>query len=105
MKKLTDDDFLTAISSGISMVKFSAVWCGPCKALQPVLENVQSTSQIPIYEVDIDENPKLVELFGIRAVPTVMMFKDGTIVGNPQVGARSLTTYLDLIEQIKNSSN
>lgn len=105
MKKLTDDTLLTTISSGISLIKFSAAWCGPCKTLEPILTKVQETSGVPVFEVDIDENPKLVELFGIRAVPTVMIFKDGVMVGNPQVGARSLATYTELVEQVKNSSN
>lgn len=105
MKKLTDDTLLTAISNGISVVKFSAAWCGPCKTLEPVLEKVQEAAGVPVFEIDIDENPKSVELFGIRAVPTVMIFKDGTIAGNPQVGARAMAHYLDAIEQVKNSSN
>lgn len=105
MKKLTDDTLFMAISSGISIIKFSASWCGPCKTLEPVLAKVQEASGVPVFEVDIDENPKSVELFGIRAVPTVMIFKDGTMAGNPQVGAREISHYLDAIEQVKNSSN
>ena len=105
MKTLNDDTFLDAISNGISMIKFTAAWCSPCQALGPVLEKVEASTGVPVYEVDIDENQKLVELFGIKAVPTVIMFKDGTFVGNPQVGVRSLNTYVELVDQIKNSTN
>lgn len=105
MIKLNDETFLQAISNGISVIKFSAEWCGPCKTLHPIMEEVERTTGVAVYEVDIDENAKIVELLGIRAVPTVMIFKDGLVEGTPQVGARSLSTYVDLIELVKNSVN
>lgn len=105
MKKLNDDNFLTTISNGISVVKFSAEWCAPCRTLEPVLEKLEEVVKVPVYEINIDESTKIVELFGIRAVPTVILFKNGEVVGNALVGARTLTVYQELVEKIKNSSN
>lgn len=105
MKKLNDQDFMTTISKGISIIKFTAEWCGPCKSLEPVMEKLQDEAQVAVYEVDIDDNPELVNAFGIRAVPTVIAFNDGKVAGSPQVGARSLSTYLEMVEKLKNSSN
>lgn len=105
MKTVTDENFMTTIAAGTNIVKFSANWCGPCKALKPVLDEVEKTSGISVFEIDIDDNEKMVQLFGIKAVPTVILFKDGVAVGNPLVGLQSAATYLNAIEKSKNDSN
>lgn len=74
------------------IVDFFATWCGPCKALAPVLEDLSKTmgDKIHIYKLDIDEpeNMKLIQVYGIQAVPTMLFVKDGRVV-NKMVGMES----------------
>lgn len=63
---------------GITVLKFSATWCGPCKMLAPVIEEVaQEISDVKFINVDIEEQPKLTEEFGVMSVPTLVVLKDG----------------------------
>ncbi len=66
------------------IVDFFATWCGPCKALAPILEDISGTMQekLHIYKLDIDEpeNMKLVQTYGVQAVPTMLFVKDGKVV-------------------------
>ena len=62
---------------GEMMVDFFATWCGPCRMLAPVLEEVSQESTAEIYKVDIDESENLARSYGIMAVPTMIVFVDG----------------------------
>ena len=64
---------------GLVLVDFFATWCGPCKMLGPVLESVQEEleGKIKIVKVDVDESNDLAAAFGVMAVPTMVLFKDG----------------------------
>ena len=86
IKELTDSTFDASVNenSGTVLVDFSATWCSPCKALEPVIEKVAAEGVV-VFKVDIDDCPKLVERFSIRSVPTVAAFKDGKLV-NKTVG-------------------
>lgn len=65
-------------TEGIAVVDFFATWCGPCKMLGPVLEEVASErSEIQIVKIDVDENTSLAKTYGIMSVPTMILFKDG----------------------------
>ncbi len=70
------------------VVDFWAEWCGPCKALGPVLEEIaqEMGQKVNIVKINVDENPELAHRFGIRGIPTMIFFKDGeirkTLVGN-----------------------
>jgi thioredoxin 1 len=63
------------------LVDFHAVWCGPCKAMAPALEQVSTemAGKVKVVKVDVDENPKVTGTYGIRAMPTLLMFKDGKV--------------------------
>ncbi len=66
-------------NSGTVLVDFYADWCGPCKMLAPVINEVASEhSEITVGKVNVDESPELAQAFGIASIPTIMVFKNGT---------------------------
>lgn len=67
-------------SKGKIIVDFWAEWCGPCKLLFPILEEVSNILDIKIYKVNVDENPSLAGQFGIKSIPTIVIFDDGVRV-------------------------
>jgi thioredoxin 1 len=64
----------------IAIVDFSATWCGPCKALNPILDEISSTTDIKVFKIDVDENQQLAIEHGIRSIPTMLLFKKGQLV-------------------------
>ena len=65
------------------LVDFWAAWCGPCKALAPTIEALadQYAGKLRVAKLDVDANPKMAAKFGVRAIPTMILFKDGAIQG------------------------
>lgn len=83
------------------LVDFFATWCGPCKMLGPILEEVaDETDALKIVKVDIDENMDLAQNFGIMSVPTLILFKDGEEFDR-QIGFRPKEQLLEMIESLK----
>ena len=79
--KGNEQNFETLIQKGVVVVDFFATWCGPCKMLGPVLEELaQNRSEIQIIKMDVDENPNLSRTYGIMSVPTILLFKDGKLI-------------------------
>lgn len=95
MKSLSSDSFEEFIRAGERLVQFSATWCGPCKALTQTLQS--SELAIPIGKVDIDDAPALSTEFGIRSVPTLILFRDGKEV-NRTMGAKPLSKIKAFLE-------
>ena len=64
------------------VVDFGAEWCGPCKVLDPILEEiaVENKDKVKIYKMNIDENPMTPQKYGIRGIPTIMIFKNGELI-------------------------
>lgn len=82
MKHLTDADFSQNIASGVVLVDFYADWCGPCRMLAPILEQVEKeASGAQIAKVNIDTEQQTASQFQITSVPTMILFKDGKEVG------------------------
>lgn len=83
---ISTEDFNSTIQSGITVVDFWAPWCGPCKALTPVIDDLEEAyeGRVTIAKVNVDEEPELTQKFGIRGVPSILLFRDGNLVGNVQ---------------------
>lgn len=79
--KGTEVNFNELINKELVLVDFFATWCGPCRMLGPVLEELaEDRSEFDIVKIDVDENPKLAQQYGIMSVPTLMIFKNGELV-------------------------
>lgn len=83
---LNNDNFNASIEEGVCVVDFFATWCGPCKMVAPVLEDLESEmTDIKFVKVDVDESPSVASTYGIQSIPTLKVFKDGkavdTVVG------------------------
>ena len=75
------------------IVDFWAEWCGPCKQIGPILEEIaiEHESKIKVLKINIDENPQTPQKFGVRGIPTLMLFKEGKLVES-KVGSLPKTT-------------
>jgi thioredoxin 1 len=98
---VTDADFQDEVlSSDVPvLVDFWAEWCGPCKMIAPVLEEIASEygDQLKVCKVDVDANPDLPGKFGIRGIPTLIVFKGGSAV-ETKVGALSKTQLAEFVD-------
>ena len=82
---------------GITLVDFWAVWCGPCKMIAPILEEIgEEHPEIKILKIDVDENEELAQDYGIRSIPTVFIFKDKQLVDRT-VGALSKLKFSEIL--------
>ncbi len=99
IKVVTDKTFTTEVEqSGTPvLLDFTATWCGPCKALAPILDSVaqEYTGKIQVAKLDIDDSPDTPSRFGIRGVPTVILFKDGKEVAR-HVGLAPKTKIIEM---------
>ncbi len=89
-KNVTDTSFDQDVlkSEGLVLVDFWAEWCGPCKTIAPSLEELSNEmeGEIKITKINIDENPNTPTKYGVRGIPTMILFKDGEVAGT-KVGA------------------
>jgi len=80
---LTEQNFDEALvaNQGVMMVDFWAEWCGPCRAIAPVLDELvrASSGKVALAKVNVDENPGLAARYGIRSIPTILFVKDGKV--------------------------
>ncbi|SET41790.1 thioredoxin TrxA [Thalassotalea agarivorans] len=92
-----DADVLNA--SGPVLVDFWAEWCGPCKMIAPILNDVaeEYAGQVTIGKLNIDQNPDTAPKYGVRGIPTLILFKDGAVV-DTKVGALSKTQLKEFLD-------
>jgi thioredoxin 1 len=81
------------------LVDFTATWCGPCKRLSPIVDEVANelVGKVKVGKLDIDESPSIAAKFGVRGVPTVMVFRGGERVGQ-HVGLAAKAKLLELVQ-------
>jgi thioredoxin 1 len=87
VKKINAPEFQSSIASGVAVVDFNATWCGPCKMLAPVLEELSAEMEgkASFYAMDVDDNPEIASQYNISSIPYVAVFKDGKLV-DEQIG-------------------
>jgi len=100
--KVSDASFETDVlkSKEPVVVDFWAEWCGPCKMIAPALEEIASAlgAKAKVVKINIDENPKTPSQYGVRGIPTLMVFKDGQVAAT-KVGAAPKGQLQSWIEQ------
>lgn len=100
IKVLNQDNFQEAISNATLpvIIDFYADWCGPCKMITPILEEIATEEQdkLIIYKVNVDESQAIASQYSVSSIPTLIVFKNGEI-HNTLVGAGSKETIVELI--------
>ena len=99
--ELTADNFESTVSNGVSLVDFWAPWCGPCRMIAPVIEELagEFEGKANICKVNTDEQQDLAVKYGIRSIPTIIFMKDGEIV-DQSVGATSKQALAEKINSL-----
>ncbi len=99
--ELTDADFDTTVAEGVTLVDFWAPWCGPCRMIAPIIEELAKDfdGRAKIAKVNTDEQQNIAVKYGIRSIPTLLIFKNGE-VADQMVGAASKQAYASKIEAL-----
>jgi len=99
---INDNNFEKEVlkSDSLTLVDFWAEWCGPCKMIGPALEEIseEMKNDIKITKLNIDENPSTPQQYGVRGIPTLLLFKNGEIVAE-KIGALSKTKLTEWISE------
>ena len=101
IKYINENEFEVEVlkEDGVVVVDFSAAWCGPCKMMAPILEQVQDKiKNVKIIKVDVDENPNLADEYEVRNIPTIKVFKEGEVVST-KVGFLPKASLIEMIEK------
>lgn len=100
---LTDDNFDDEVLDADEpvLVDFWATWCGPCRQIAPIIEDLadEFEGRAKIGKVDVDENPQVAQQYGVRSIPTLLFFKDGE-VQEQLVGAAGKKPLKDKLEEL-----
>ncbi len=97
MLTLTSENFGKETKSGVILVDFWAPWCGPCRMLSPIVDQLSGEMKtLQFGKVNVDEQPDLSEKFEVASIPTLLLFKDGQVIAN-RVGAATKETLKEWI--------
>lgn len=101
VRLISSKDFNEVLKEKIVFVDFFAKWCGPCKMISPIIDNISNDiTDVTFVKVDIDESSELANMFGIMSIPTLLIFKDGKLV-NKSVGFMSKDEIIKFIDEAK----
>jgi thioredoxin 1 len=98
-KEFTDANFADEVigKGGLAVVDFWAEWCGPCRMIGPIIEQLaEENPDVNIGKVNVDENNELATKFGIRSIPTILIIRDGEIVDKVS-GAKPIGEFQELL--------
>jgi thioredoxin len=97
----SDENFAEEVenSSGVVLVDFFATWCGPCKMLAPVIEElaVEYNGKCKVGKLDVDQAPNMAQKYGVQSIPTILVFKDGKVV-DTSLGFKNLEALKEKID-------
>ena len=97
----TSENFENTIKEGVTLVDFWAPWCGPCRMIAPVIEELaeEYEGKANICKVNTDEQQDLAVKFGIRSIPTILFFKDGELV-DQMIGAAGKNVFAEKLDAL-----
>lgn len=99
MKQVNRVEFEETIKEGLILVDFFATWCGPCKMLSPILDELsEEVKDVKFIKVDVDEEGDLAREYGVMSIPNVFLIKDGHVVDS-FLGLQSKETIIDFINK------
>jgi thioredoxin 1 len=99
--ELNNSNFDATVAEGVTMVDFWAPWCGPCRMIAPVVEELAEDfeGKATIAKVNTDEEQEIAVKFGIRSIPTILFFKDGQVV-DQMVGAAGKDVFAEKLNAL-----
>ncbi len=99
-RTVTDDSFAEEIGEGLALVDFWAPWCGPCRFVAPVIEELAGDyeGKVKVSKLNVDDNLKTAEKYRVLSIPTVILFKDGEAV-EVMIGAQQKSAYKSKIDK------
>jgi len=99
--ELTNENFEATVNEGVALVDFWAPWCGPCRMIAPVIEELAEDfdGKAAICKINTDEQQELASKFGIRSIPTILLMKNGEVV-ETMVGAASKAAFTEKLNAL-----
>lgn len=100
LTELTKDNFYSFIKNNLTLIDVNAEWCGPCKMISPIIDEISNEyyGKISIGKLDVDSCPEITNELGIRNIPALLLYKDGEIV-DKLIGAVNKKTITSLIDK------
>jgi len=98
---LTKDNFDEVVGAGVALVDFWADWCGPCKMLAPIIDELAEKyeGKVKICKINVDEEEELVTKFGVMTIPTVFLLKDGEEL-DKRIGVHPIEEFEEILKQV-----
>jgi thioredoxin 1 len=100
--ELTDNDFETTVkgSPELAVVDFWASWCGPCRTIEPIVDELAEEfhGKVKVYKLDVDANPRSASTYSVRSIPSILFFKGGSVV-DTVIGAAPKSKLKEKFEQ------